>query len=65
MLNVQIPEGMMLIPGTPVSVANDVTVTVLPEETLPVLTLCCGPLIGTGLNCLYVGDPIADEVSSE
>jgi hypothetical protein len=55
----------MLMPGTPLSVANDATVTVFPEETLPVLTLCCGPFTGTGLNCLYVGDPIADEVSRE
>ena len=60
-MNPQLPAGMLVNPGTPLSVAYVANVTVVLDATV-VVKVTCPVDVGIGLNCLYVGLPKADDV---
>jgi len=63
-VNPQLPAGILVNPGTPLSVAYVASVTVAPDATV-VEKVTCPVDVGIGLNCLYVGVPKADDVFND
>jgi len=62
--NVQTPAGILVTPGTPLSVANGPNVAVAPDAIFPEFQETSPVLVGFGLNCLYAGEPnVVDAVN--
>ena len=59
--NAHNPEGILVMFGTPESVAN-VAINCLVAEATATVTDCSAPLIALGDNSLYVGVPNAESV---
>jgi hypothetical protein len=57
----QLPAGMLVILGTPESVAK-VAINVLVSAATFVTTVCSAPTTAVGDHCLYVGLPKAVSV---
>ena len=60
----QLPAGIFVRFGTPLSVAN-VAINVLVFTATFVTTVCCAPTTAVGDHCLYVGVPKAVFVFSD